>query len=468
MLSVLCVGLTGVSVSAAAVCGGSECERLLERLPACGMSGPRVPSPRGSGNRGSTPSLPDPPPSHVQRRRASKGEAAAAAAALASSAVSDSGGGAVSEPDGSSYQPPHGTATDATVGDDVDDEDANGIDEYDGVAVSSGGSTGGDDAESTAAAAAAVLASTSGNGNGNGYTHREDEDDTEPEPRRLRMPHGPELVGLSKYPYQLVQVPLPWQHAVSRNECKLLSPGQKALLVQRPVRIMLCAHPPCGPDAQGRLHLAPDNVWFVAKDVAQLLHIHEANVSRRIAAFLPHERARMPVLCLQSNGTKATLMLSVLSVAGMTRLLTASKKAVMGTRLHSFLSSYVRELCSSRPLMSSLTASAVLLPSPTVASLTLHPSSVAQAHLAAGTRVALQTAAEAGTGAAAAASAVATAASATRAIVADGLEPRPSSGEGGTPSGQYTTPPSFSNGAFGNGAQQMTTVICSPPARRNA
>lgn len=65
-----------------------------------------------------------------------------------------------------------------------------------------------------------------------------------------------------------------------------------------------------------------------AQDVAQLLHIHEANVARRIASFLPHERARMHVLCVQSNGTKATLMLSVLSVDGMTRLLTASKKAV--------------------------------------------------------------------------------------------------------------------------------------------
>lgn len=64
------------------------------------------------------------------------------------------------------------------------------------------------------------------------------------------------------------------------------------------------------------------------QDVAQLLHIHEANVARRIAPFVPHERARMHVLCVQSNGTKATLMLSVLSVAGMTRLLTASKKAV--------------------------------------------------------------------------------------------------------------------------------------------
>jgi hypothetical protein len=138
----------------------------------------------------------------------------------------------------------------------------------------------------------------------------------------------PRLVGLSKLPYQLVEVPLPWEHAVSRNESKLLTPVQKALLVQRPVRIMLCATPPCGPDAQGHLLLTPDNVWFVAKDVAQLLHIHEANVARRIAAFLPHERARMPVLCMQSNGTKATLLLSVLSVAGMTRLLTANKKAV--------------------------------------------------------------------------------------------------------------------------------------------
>ena len=54
-------------------------------------------------------------------------------------------------------------------------------------------------------------------------------------------------------------------------------------------------------------------------------------MARRIAPFVPHERARMHVLCVQSNGTKATLMLSVLSVDGMTRLLTASKKAVSGT-----------------------------------------------------------------------------------------------------------------------------------------
>ena len=87
------------------------------------------------------------------------------------------------------------------------------------------------------------------------------------------------LVGLSKLPFQLVQVPLPWQHAVSRNECKLLSSAQKSLLVQRPVRVMLCAALPCGPDEVGRLQLTPDNVYFVAKDVAQLLHIHEANVA---------------------------------------------------------------------------------------------------------------------------------------------------------------------------------------------
>jgi hypothetical protein len=136
------------------------------------------------------------------------------------------------------------------------------------------------------------------------------------------------LVGLSKVPYQLLQVPLPWQHAVSRNESKLLTTAQKGLLVQRPVRVMLTASPPCGPDSEGRLLLQAANVHFVAKDIAQLLHIHEANVARRISPFQPHERARMPISCMQSNGTKATLMLSVLSVAGMTRLLTDSKKAV--------------------------------------------------------------------------------------------------------------------------------------------
>ena len=107
-------------------------------------------------------------------------------------------------------------------------------------------------------------------------------------------------------PFEVVQVPLPWQHAVSRNECKLLSAAQKSLMVQRPVRVMLCASPPCGPDASGRLQLTPDNVWFVAKDVAQLLHIHEANVARRIADFLPHERARMHVLCMQVNAHTRT------------------------------------------------------------------------------------------------------------------------------------------------------------------
>lgn len=116
------------------------------------------------------------------------------------------------------------------------------------------------------------------------------------------------LVGLSKMPFEVVQVPLPWQHAVSRNECKLLSAAQKSLMVQRPVRVMLCASPPCGPDASGRLQLTPDNVWFVAKDVAQLLHIHEANVARRIADFLPHERARMHVLCMQVRAHTRTRM----------------------------------------------------------------------------------------------------------------------------------------------------------------
>ncbi len=106
------------------------------------------------------------------------------------------------------------------------------------------------------------------------------------------------LIGVSKLPFQLVQVPLPWQHAVSRNECKLLSAAQKSLLVQRPVRVMLSTSPDCGPDSSGCLHLTQANIWFVAKDVAQLLHIHEANVARRIAPFLLHERARMPVLCL--------------------------------------------------------------------------------------------------------------------------------------------------------------------------
>ncbi len=45
---------------------------------------------------------------------------------------------------------------------------------------------------------------------------------------------------------------------------------------------MLSVHPHCGPDEEGRLNVTPDNVWFVAKDAAQLLHIHEANVARRI------------------------------------------------------------------------------------------------------------------------------------------------------------------------------------------
>ena len=147
-------------------------------------------------------------------------------------------------------------------------------------------------------------------------------------------------------------------------------------MVQRPVRVMLCATPPCGPNAAGRLQLQPANIWFCAKDIAQLLHIHEANVARRIALFLPHERARMAIQCLQSNGMKATLMLSVLSVQGMTRLLTASKKATMGSRLHAHLLEYTNQLCASQPLASTLETNTPLMPSPNARSVTLHPSAV--------------------------------------------------------------------------------------------
>ena len=71
--------------------------------------------------------------------------------------------------------------------------------------------------------------------------------------------------------------------------------------------------------------MAGSELFLVAKDLCTLIHTRKGNVAKSIGGFAEWEKARMAVLCPRSNGSVSTHILTVLSMAGMYRLLNASR-----------------------------------------------------------------------------------------------------------------------------------------------
>ena len=71
--------------------------------------------------------------------------------------------------------------------------------------------------------------------------------------------------------------------------------------------------------------VAGSEIFLAAKDLCALIHTRKGNVAKSIGGFAEWEKARMAVLCPRSNGSVSTHILTVLSLAGMYRLLNASR-----------------------------------------------------------------------------------------------------------------------------------------------
>ena len=70
---------------------------------------------------------------------------------------------------------------------------------------------------------------------------------------------------------------------------------------------------------------ADSEIFIVAKDVCTLIHTSKGNVSKSVGGFTEWERARMAVLCPRYNSSVSTHVLTVLSIAGVDRLLNTSR-----------------------------------------------------------------------------------------------------------------------------------------------
>ena len=72
----------------------------------------------------------------------------------------------------------------------------------------------------------------------------------------------------------------------------------------------------------------PSELYFVAADLAQLIHSRKSNIAKAVAEFTDSERARCAVTCVRSNHKQSTHVLTVLSLQGVRRLLQNSRAPI--------------------------------------------------------------------------------------------------------------------------------------------
>ena len=143
-----------------------------------------------------------------------------------------------------------------------------------------------------------------------------------------------------KVPLSTLVLRIPHVYIMSKEDSDRLPSAQRDALLPMKVRIMgdlRVDQTPRdgvrgyhGPETTARLlpHLrrhAAMSIYFVAKDLCTLIHTRKGNVAKSIGGFHDHEKARMAVLCPRSNGSVSTHILTVLSIAGMYRLLNSSR-----------------------------------------------------------------------------------------------------------------------------------------------
>ena len=143
---------------------------------------------------------------------------------------------------------------------------------------------------------------------------------------------SPLIKNLPRTPLQTLYLQVQKQYTVSMKELasRQYSPSERKALVSVPVRIL------------GSL-ADLSKLYFVAKDVCLLVFIRKGNVAKSISQFLPSEKARLPVMCPRNNGTSSLHMLTALSVAGVRRLLQASKSP-LANRVLDFLLEHLANL----------------------------------------------------------------------------------------------------------------------------
>ena len=125
---------------------------------------------------------------------------------------------------------------------------------------------------------------------------------------------APVVMSCSKFPIAVLHVPVQRQYTMTRKDSKRIKREEKEALVNVSVRIMGT------PDASF--------LYFVAKDVCQLICLRKGSVAKAIHEFSNLEKARMPVMCQRSSGSGCTQVLTVLTVAGVQRLMNASRQPI--------------------------------------------------------------------------------------------------------------------------------------------
>ena len=140
---------------------------------------------------------------------------------------------------------------------------------------------------------------------------------------------APVVMSCSKFPIAVLNVPVQRQYTMTRRDSKRMKRADKEALVNVTVRIM---------GTPDRAH-----IYFVAKDVCQLICLRKGSVAKAIHDFSATEKARMPVLCQRSSGSGCTQVLTVLTMAGVQRLMTSSRQPIARSVLQ-WLSERVGEI----------------------------------------------------------------------------------------------------------------------------
>ena len=142
------------------------------------------------------------------------------------------------------------------------------------------------------------------------------------------------ITTLSKRPFRVLLVDVQRQYTMSKKETRRMTREEKERLVSVPLRIMGTPN--------------RNNLYFVAKDVCILIHTRKGNVAKSIGQFSEKQKARMPVLCVRSNGTVSTHILTVLTVEGVQRLLGTSR-SVLAPQVLTWILQQVEVVCGDNP-----------------------------------------------------------------------------------------------------------------------
>jgi hypothetical protein len=118
---------------------------------------------------------------------------------------------------------------------------------------------------------------------------------------------------IDKHPFAVLYREVQKEQTVSKRESIEWPEEEKRKPVSMPVRLMGEASP------------TAERLYVVAKDICALVQTRKGNVAKAVAQFSDAEKAQMNVLCLRSNGTPSTHALTVLTVAGVRKLLAKSR-----------------------------------------------------------------------------------------------------------------------------------------------